>query len=59
MTNLGETQVEQLLKRATALGGQPCCHQKSVGAETSGSPKGETRLLCRLCVELAKGQRDT
>ena len=27
--------------------------------ETSGSPRAETRLLSRLCIELAKGQRDT
>ena len=27
--------------------------------ETSGSPRAETRLLSRLCIELAKGKRDT
>ena len=27
--------------------------------ETGESPREETRLLCRLCIELAKGQRDT
>ena len=33
--------------------------QKSVGLKTSGSPREETRLLCRLCVELTKDKRDT
>ena len=46
-------------RRAAALGGQPHCHQKLAGTETSGSPREETRLLCRLCIELEKGQRDT
>ena len=46
-------------RRDAVLGGQPHCRQKLAGTETSGSPREETRLLCSLCVELAKGQRDS
>ena len=57
--SIDETQVEQLSKKTAALGGQTHHCQKSMRTETSGSPREETRLLGSLCIELAKGQRDT
>ena len=57
--SLGRLKLSGCQRRLLLLEGNHIIVGSQWGLGTSGSPREETRLLGRLCVELAKGKRDT